>query len=175
MKKKKWSTVKEMLFVYLAISKIFYWFTTVMQLAPGEFSHIGPLLLERLLTRDLLIIFSILLFFFIEKFNFKPIVNNAIAYVTLLMVVFAQIWVMTHFFGAVQLEDAGISTFFVNLGYFGFFVYFTLGFFTIAIAMSVKEYLKKMKKEEAAEVRDTENDCSSELVCKTCKGELREK
>ena len=180
MKKKKWSTVKEMLFLYLAISKMFYWFTTVVQLEAGGFDRLGQVLFNRLLERDLLIIFAILFFFFIERFQFKPIVNHAISYVTLLAVVFIQIWAINHFLGPVSFETAGAAAFLVGIGYLGFFVYFTIGFFTIAIAMSIKEHLNKMKNKGSAETggegaAGTMSDFSNALICETCKDELRDK
>jgi len=175
MKKKKWSTTKEMLFLYLAISKIFYWFNTIMQFSTDGFSSVGPHLFGRLLTQDLLIIFSILFFYYLDKFKIKELTKYFIAYVVFLAVVFAQIFILTQLFGPVQLEDSGMSGFLVSVGYLGFFIYFTLGFVTIAIVLGIKEYLKTQAKETTHNTGLAMNDFSNALVCETCKDELRER
>jgi len=177
MKKKKWSTTKEMLFLYLAISKIFYWFNTIMQLTSDGLSNVGPQLFGRLLTQDLLIVFSILFFYYLDKFKIKELTKYFIVYVVFLVVIFAQIFIATQFLGPVQLAESGMSGFLVSVGYFGFFIYFTLGFVTIAIVLSIKEHMKMKEKEitKAYNPNSAINDFSNALVCETCKDELRER
>ncbi|MCL2562577.1 MAG: hypothetical protein FWE08_00880 [Oscillospiraceae bacterium] len=176
MKKKKWSTVKEMLFLYLATTKILYWFNTVMQTTFGGFDNsVLQVVLSRFFTQDLLIIFAILFFFVIERFKLKTITNYALAYIAILSVVFIQMWITSRFFGPVLLEE-GVAGFLAGVGYLGFFIYFTLGFFAIAIALNVKEYFKmKSKEPPETNAEDTMNDFSNALICETCKDDLREK
>lgn len=175
MKKKTWSTTKEMLFTYLAVSKIFYWFNNIMQFTSGDFSDVGQHILGRLLTQDLLIVFSILFFFYIDKFNIKTITKYAIGYVVFLGVILAQIWMVNRFFGPVQLIEVGMTGFLANIGYLGFIIYFTLGFVSIAVAMYVKEYFKTKAKETTKTTDVAMSDFSNALICETCKDELREK
>jgi len=181
MKKKKWSTIKEMLFLYLATSKIFYWFNTIMQTTLDGFdANIVQLVLIRFFEQDMLIILAILSFFVIDKFKLKIAVQYFILYVFLLAVAFLQIWIVERFFGPVQLIDAGMGGFLVGIGYVGFFVYFTLGFVAIAIALSVKEHFNKIKAKEitktyAENSEETISDFSNALICETCRDELKEK
>jgi len=60
-------SIKEMLFMYLAISKIWYWFDaiTVMSLNDTGMDGVGRLILARLLERDIVIITSVIAFFFL--------------------------------------------------------------------------------------------------------------
>ena len=184
MKTKKWSTIKEMLFIYLAISKMFYWFQTIMHTTLDGFeANIGQVLLNRLLQQDFFIISSILVFFVIDRFKFKTVTKYAIHYVVFLGIVFLYIGLMGHFFGPVQLDegmgDGGLGGFLAGIGYLGFFVYFTIGFIALAIALNVKDYFKK-KSKETTEIGETDsegamNDFSNALICETCKDELREK
>ena len=177
MKKKRWSTVKEMLFLYLAITKIFYWFNTIMQTTFGGLDdRIIELALNRLLSQDLLIIFSILFFHMMEKLKLKRIVQYPIAYVVFLVVIFVQIWIMGHFFEPQQLAEEGLGGVLAGLGYLGFFVYFTVGFIAMAVALNVKEYFKKKAKGTSeTDSENVMNDFSNALICGTCKDELREK
>ena len=188
MKKKKWVTIKEMLFLYLAINKIFYWFNTIISTTWGNVDYnIFGLVLNRLLSQDLLIIFSIIFFHMMEKRKLKPMTQYAIAYVAFLVVIIAQIWVMNQFFDVSAHFNESLGGFFVRLGYFGFFAYYTVGFASIAIALNLKDYFKQKSKKSAetssANAGEADlglglglmNDFSNALVCETCKDELRDK
>jgi len=173
----KWSPLKEMLFIYFAASKIFYWFNNIMQMSFDEIgSNFFQMLVIRFFEQDFLIIFAILFFHVMERLKIKAILQYCIAYVVFIPVVFFNMWMASRFFN-MTLEAGGMGGFLVDVGYLGVFVYFTLGFLTIAIAMTVKEYIKKKGKEtdEALTPGGEMSDFSNALICDTCKDDLRDK
>jgi len=67
-KKVNWMPVKEMLFTYLAISKILYWFSTITALGQEDLGRVWLAVLERFLSQDILIILGVIFFFFLDKY-----------------------------------------------------------------------------------------------------------
>jgi len=178
-KVKKWSTLKEMLFLYLAITKLLYWFNTIMEMAfgGGIADNIFELVVNRLWTQDLFILFSILIFYFMDKLKVQQLLQYAIAYVAFVGVIFAQIWVGDTFFEPEHMAGT-LGGLIWEIGYLGFFIFFTVGFLFMAIALNVKEYFKIKGKESGAQATDTEmvmNDFSNALVCDSCKDELKDR
>ena len=156
--KKKWSTLKEMLFLYLAITKLLYWFSTITEMAfgGGIADNIFELVMNRLWTQDLLILFSILIFHFMEKLKVQQLLQYAIAYVAFVGVIFAQIWIGDTFFEPEHMAGT-LGGLIWEIGYLGFFVFFTVGFLFMAIALNVKEHFKKKAKESpGTQTTDTE-------------------
>jgi len=180
-KKKKWSTLKEMLFLYFALSKMFYWFNNIMQMQLGDFdAGIIQVFFFRFINQDFLLVFAILLFFLLERLKLHLIVQHLICYVSLLVAVLLQIWILERIYGPMQLDvGSGIGGYLAGIGYFGFFIYFTIGYFAIAVALFIKESFKG-KAKEAKGTHETEsenlvNDFSNAPICETCKEELKEK
>ena len=67
MKKENWSSIKEMVFAYLAISKMLYWISIIPTV--NNLQGMGRVVLERLLERDfVLITFIVGIHFFEKKF-----------------------------------------------------------------------------------------------------------
>ena len=64
-KKRNWSSLKEMLFAYLAISKILYWISIIP--AASDFAGVAYAMLERLLQRDIVLIIVIVFMYYFEK------------------------------------------------------------------------------------------------------------
>ena len=176
-KNKTWSTAKEILFLYLATSKILYWFNTIMQTTLDGFdANIIELVLNRFFQQDMLIILAIIAFLVIEKITKKIILQYIILYVFLLSAAFLQIWLVQHFVGPIQMFDGGVAGILISIGYLGFFIYFTAGFAAIAIALIIKDRFKSAgKKSIEADSTEAMNDFSNALVCDSCKDELRDK
>ena len=84
--KKTWSPIKEVLFTYLAVSKIWYWFAVAVGVEGNNWAEMGRILLDRLLGRDLTIIVCVIIFFYMEKrirlkkSKYSTIVENIIFY-----------------------------------------------------------------------------------------------
>ena len=63
-KTKKLTPVKEMIILYLAISKIMYWFSVVGSV--DGFERVGMVILDRFLSRDVVLIISIVFIYFLD-------------------------------------------------------------------------------------------------------------
>jgi len=126
-KQKNWSTLKEMLFTYLAISKIGYWINNIIQLAEIDFENVGQLVLSRFIMQDLPIIFAILMFHFVDRFKINEILKYAIMYVVLLVGLHILVWRISY--------EIGFS--------FDLAVNFTIIYVVTIIILNIKYYLKQ--------------------------------
>ena len=146
-KKEKWSAIWGMLFSYLVVSKVLYYFDIITTaLGQGGLRTMGEAVLNRLLTQDILIILIILLTFNTEKLVTlilskydKPVnqmIVHSIDYVLYMGVLAIYFWAML-FFGLFQ-----------NVNWLVVFIYSSIVYFVIVIALESKKYLKK--KEMAA-------------------------
>jgi len=144
-KKENFTTFKKLLFAYLALSKIFYWVTNIMEMGPGGLDNLGRMFINRLMTRDLLLILSVIISFYLGKLAKNIFVYIGIFYVLILGLAFGQIWVIARFFGIDHGSVIG------HMGYFHFFVQFTISFFAIGVIMGVKEYMAHVKKRTEAQ------------------------
>jgi len=140
-KKRALIPIKEILFTYLAISKVMYWYDTVIVMSQNDLISVGEAVLHRLLNRDLLIIVCVILFFFLERFIqhkktknikiFGNIVLYAINYVVLVVVLLIYFLLLNLFLEASQIA-------------WGFLISYTLvGYIVVAVVLNVKDYLKK--------------------------------
>ncbi|HAP15401.1 MAG TPA: hypothetical protein DCR07_04760, partial [Lactococcus sp.] len=62
--KKKQLPITKILFTYLAISKIMYWYETVTTMNGLDLSSTAQKFLERFISRDLLLIIGVILFYY---------------------------------------------------------------------------------------------------------------
>jgi len=141
-KKGKQSAIWEMLFTFLIVSKVLYYSDLVIAtLYQGGLRVMGETVLSRLLTQDILIILIILLTFNTEKLvtlilskynkTVNPIVVHIIDYVLYMGVLATYFWIMLF------------SGLFQEFSWLVFFVYSTLAYLAIVMAMEFKKYLKK--------------------------------
>jgi len=143
-KKEKFSTFKKLLFAYLALSKVFYWVTNIMEMGPGGFENIWQLIINRLLARDLFLIVAVILSFYLGKVAKNIWVFIGVFYVMILGISFGQMWILDHFF------LGGYGSIFGNMTPLQYFVQFTIVFIAIAIVMGIKEYMAYVKKKTEA-------------------------
>jgi len=145
-KKRKWSPVKEMLFTYLAVTKILYWFNTITALNQSDLGYVGRSVLTRLLSQDILIITGVVFFFYLDKLAFfkkskynkiiENIVFYALGYVVIMGVGFLYFWIMSRFLETTQTYQWGFTL-----------AYGTVGYVVVCIVFSIKEYSKSKDKE----------------------------
>lgn len=141
MKKGKWSPILEMMFAYLAISKILYWINNISQIAQSDFDNIGQLVLNRLLTQDATLILCVVFFYVLDKLEIKLILKYLISYVVFLTIVSSNIWLVDRFLIADQ------GSLLTQFTFMGFFINFTVMYVIIATIMCLKDYLKNKEKE----------------------------
>ena len=152
MKKGKWSPIKEMLFIYLAISKIMYWFNTIIGMNQNDLEGVGQAVLMRLLNQDLILIIGVVAFFFLnqqlelKKSKYSTVLEYvlfyAIGYVILLGIVFIYNVIMNLLFSAQDFSLAVFVRAFISV-----LPNFTLSYLAVAVALEIKLYFKKKGKE----------------------------
>ena len=119
-----------MLFSYLAISKIFYWYNTVVHaIHHTDFSGMGEVVLQRLLSHDIIIILGVLLIFFMEEFlevHFETkklgkvseqILLHLIAYVIFMGAYLLYALIVNWASGTIQSSAWGRGIFYSSMGY----------------------------------------------------------
>jgi len=148
MKKGKLSPVKEILFTYLAISKILYWFNTIVAMNYSDLENVGQAVIMRLLNQDLLLIIGVAACYFLnERIEARKSKHSnilgyalfyAIGYVVLIGIAFFYNLILLLIFAA-QYFDLNA---FVR-GFISFMPSFTLGYLAVATALEIKLYFKK--------------------------------
>jgi len=143
---KKWSPVKEILFSYLAISKILYWFNTATYMSQQDLGNVGVAILQRLLFQDFAIIMGVVIFFVLDRLIvFKKAKNSkilqqviyyAIGYVALAGFVFIYSQILTLFF-SVTVHS-----------WVEFIIYGTIGYLVVTVVLNLKHYFKEKLKPE---------------------------
>ena len=125
-KQKKWP-LKEMVITFLAISKIGAWLDKVIQFAENDYYNVWELIFDRIITRDIWIVLSIVVYYSIDKYKIHDFFKSIILY--LIMLVGLKLFYFAY--------SGGIG-FDLN-----WFLNFTVVYLIIAIALFIKEYLKE--------------------------------
>lgn len=145
-KKGKWTTFMEMLFMYLAISKILYWFGTVYAMVQDDLGSVAEAVLMRLLNQDVMIIVGVVLFFGLEKLiDMKKAKYNKFMEYILLYVV-GYILLMGAFLAYSLIINLFLEASF-NWNEFLYFIRLSLlWYLIIIIILNTKSYLKGKEK-----------------------------
>jgi len=172
--KERFHTFKLMLFSYLALSKVFYWVTNIQTMGLDGFDNLGQMIINRLLARDLFLILSVILSFYIYKVIKNGFIAFGVFYVLVLGLSLVQMMVFERIF------DLEYGAIFGDMTPIQYFVQFTMSFMFIGAFFAVKEFMARQKKkteadEYASEGMNTVACFSNALVCETCKADLQEK
>jgi len=140
-KKGKWSPIKEILFSYLAISKILYWLNTITAMNQSGLDGVFDTVFIRLVEQDIPIILSVIVFFFLDKLivwkksKYGKLLENVVfyvvGYIALMGVVFIYSLILHLLFGPVQVDSWG-----------QFIGYLTLAYLVVAAVLNIKLYFK---------------------------------
>ena len=150
-KKGKWTSFFELLFMFLAISKIMYWFNTIFAAAQSGFEDVAEVIIVRLLNQDLMILVGILIFFGLEKLinmhktKLSKMLENILLYIigyVLLMAAFIAYFRIISFIVAEPFEWQGI---------FAFLRISLLWYLLIIVILHVKQSLKAKEKKIGAD------------------------
>jgi len=149
-KKEKQSAILGMLFTYLAVSKVIYYYNvTTNALFQGGFQDMIAVVLERLLTQDILILLLMLLTLYTEKLvalqilKYNKTVNQAIVHIIDYLL---YIGVLTIYFLTMNFAFG----FFPNMFSLEVFIYFSVLYLVIVAVVEIKKYFKKKEKTEYA-------------------------
>jgi len=160
-KKKPALAFKELFFAYLAISKLMYWANNIAALRQDELGDVGRMVLDRLLTQDIMIVLILIAMFLLEHYiNRHPAIAKSLTknilmygigyviYITsIIAYIFALNWILQN-----QIPDW--REFLLELS----------AFYAIAcVFLYVKEHLKQReaKKHTAA---NKSNETTQELL-----------
>jgi len=140
-KEGSWSSIKEILFTYLAISKTLYWVDTITALNQSDLGNVGQAVLMRFLGRDFLLIVGVIAFFFLNKLIdskkskhnkfFEHLRFYIIGYFMLFGITFIYMWILNWFY-PVQIDSWGQ---FIGLG--------TVGYLAVIVVINAKYYFKE--------------------------------
>ena len=146
---RRWSTFLDMLFIYLAVSKILYWFNTFYMLFQEDLATAIEAFLLRLLNQDFMIIVGVVLFFkleaMVEKRKSKEnallatILLYVIGYILLMGTSIAYTFILSLFTG----ESMNFSElfYFIRLS--------IIWYLMIIVVLSIKDFLKNREKKLA--------------------------
>jgi len=152
--KKKWLPIKEILFTYLAISKVLYWVETAGQMGQGDLSIAVNAVLMRMLDRDILLVATVIFFYFLDKLIMKKSKSGSIAKYIMLYVVgfvgmiglfYIYIWILSWFF-EIQIPPLGSLAGSMLIGYV-----------VAIIVLNAKYYFKAKEKETIMEVLEEDD------------------
>jgi len=152
-KKAKWANFKELLFIYLAITKIMYWMDALTMGADGvDLASMWQVFVIRLFERDILLILSILAFHWLDKtlerkkFKHGKFTEYALFYVigffVLAGITAAYIGLFSLIFGPVQV-DSWVS----------FIAYGILGYMVVSVALNIKLYFNPRQSPTLAQMK----------------------
>jgi len=150
MKKRHWTIAWEILFTYLAISKVLYWFELVAVAGDFTVDIVLSVLLPRFVFRDLPLIAIVFIFYFMDNFLLKlhekqaakrskiakEIALYAVGYVVVAAVWFAYSWLLIW----VGWLDSGERLWGEE------FLYMSSAYLLVVAVMVVKQFSAKKKK-----------------------------
>ena len=151
-------TLKEAIFVYLAIAKAIYWFNTIITIQESDLEGAGQAVLQRLLQQDFLIIIGIIIFFSLEKLidlkkknaKYGKIMELSLFYGIGYVVFFAA--TVTYIWAVLRLMGESFE-----LPWLLFLAQYTVGFIALAVFLELKFYLKDKEKKTLAPARSTQD------------------
>ena len=162
-KKEKWKPVMEILFTYLAISKILYWYNNVTAMGQGDILGAMEGFLIRFLHNDLILIIGVIFFYFLDKLIvlkksrertvLKSIIENIVFYV----VGYCVLMVISTVYSVVLAIVAGTFGEFSWSGFMVFIGYTLPAYAVVCVVLFIKEYSKKKGKEIAESETDSQN------------------
>jgi len=145
-KKSKGTAIFEMLFLFLAISKIMYWFNTIFSALQSGLGDAAEVILVRFLNQDIMVLAGVILFYFLDKAIDKVkskdnrvilnIASYVIGYILLMGVFIAYFLLIGNL--VVGYNDWNML--------FDFFRYSIIWYVVIIIILSIKDYLKTKEK-----------------------------
>jgi len=161
-KKKRWLSLKEILFSYLALSKVLYWLDMTTGVEQGDFLSIFEPIWLRMLDRDFLLIALVILLFLLEKLIekkskinsiYKWVIFYAIGYAGMVGLFYGYSWIMSFIF---TVEFPPLLTFIAES---------ILGYIVVVIILNIKIYFKsKEKGAYKADVLDQDADNSLAML-----------
>ena len=138
----RWSPIKEMLFTYLAITKILYWLNTITAINQSDLEGVGEAVLMRLLYQDVILIVSVIFFYFLDKriqlkrSKYSKVLEYVVFYVIGFVALMGFLLIYNRIvFGPLQVDS-----------WAGFMSSYILGYLAIMVVLNIKQYFKAKAK-----------------------------
>ena len=142
--KRRWLPLKEILFGYLALSKIIYWMEMIDVAEYGDVWNVAETVWLRLLNRDLLLISFVILFVVLEKLILKKskdrdilkqVILYVVGYAGVIGLFYLYSWIASWFIPVYypSLIDLAINN--------------IIGYALVVIVLNIKIYFKTKEKE----------------------------
>jgi len=161
-KKKSAFSFKELLFAYLAISKVTYWLNTIAEIQQDELGAVWHRVLDRLLTQDILTIWILVAMFLIEHYidthpsiskgAVKNILVYSIGYVFYIISLIAYILILG------MIIDTQINN------WVDFIVSYSIVYAVACLVLYIKEHIKKKEAEVHSPLVNSDEDSLSLLT-----------
>ncbi|MCL2854487.1 MAG: hypothetical protein FWE21_02585 [Defluviitaleaceae bacterium] len=147
-KKDKWKAIKEMVFAYLAVTKIMYWFGLINTVNQDGAGDLWQTVLARILHQDLPLVITVVLFHFLDKMIRlrRSKYSKVLEYIVFYAIGFVAI-VGIYFIHGLLVFGINAMTYMVN-----FLVNFAIGYIIVAAILEIK-YRIKFKSKPLADDR----------------------
>jgi hypothetical protein len=144
-KKKSAFTFKELLFAYLAISKAMYWMNNFAAIQQDAIGEVWRMVLDRLLTQDIMIIWILLVMFLLEHYiETHPAISKGMAKHMLIYSIGYVFYTLSIVGHTLML---GLF-FYVEISSWAEFVFGYSVFYVVAcVVLTLKERMKKKEAE----------------------------
>ena len=148
MKTKFGFSLKELLFAYLAINKLFYWMENIAAIRADELGTVAGAIIDRLINRDFMAIVILIMMFSLDHYieTHPTLSNSNVKYLMVLIIGYV------FYISSITLYSMIVNAIFAGDFITGFWVAIemipnmTLVYLIASIVLSVKD---KMKKKEA--------------------------
>ena len=160
--KRRGLPLKEILFGYLALSKILYWIDMIAGAEQGDFRNAAGAVWIRLIDRDILLVIIVILFVFLEKLLMKKFkVNGILKHVLLYVIGYVGMIGLFYMY-------SGVLSLFFSVDFpplMETIVNNVVWYITVIITLEIKVYFKtKTKPDYDSAAQSAEGEASESLV-----------
>jgi len=154
-KKEKWKPIMEMLFTYLAISKIIYWYNNIT--AMGQSGILGAMegFLIRFVYNDLFLVIGVVFFYFLnrlfilKKSRERTVLQSIIENIVFYVVGYVVLIIISTSYSVILAIIEGVLSEFSWSGFMVYIGYTFPAYIVVCVVLIIKEYSKKKGKEIA--------------------------
>jgi len=160
--KRRGLPLKEILFGYLALSKILYWIDMIAGAEQGDFRNAAGAVWIRLIDRDILLVIIVILFVFLEKLLMKKFkVSGILKHVLLYVIGYVGMIGLFYMY-------SGVLSLFFSVDFpplMETIVNNVVWYITVIITLEIKVYFKtKTKPDYDSAAQSAEGEASESLV-----------
>ena len=155
-KKKSAFSFKELLFAYLAISKLMYWMNNIAAIRQDELGEVWRMVLNRILSQDIMTIWILVAMFLLEHYiethptfskgSLKHILVYGIGYVIYIVSVVLYVLLLSVL---INTQIGGWGVLLINFSFF---------YMAVCVVLNIKDRMKKKEAELYIPAEKTNED-----------------